>query len=343
MLRSGHGDMWWDLPMTTTVESFLTSNDISGALTPEQAAALLELPHEGETADEAETVDEPASTPAEESEAAAEATPDTTTDKPEEPAEILAKDGKHTIPFEKLAEARASAQAATEQRDAAIRRAAELEVQLAAARQPATEIAKPAESIDLKALNSAWLQAVYDGEQEKALELQEKLDAEKLRIAEDRALARFEAKASQERAAAETAAFQDHAKQIKAAYPALDESGPSANAEAIEFVIFKRDAALAQGATARDALDQAVKRAVELFGWAGNGQAKASDATANTQAVAAIARAKAPTPNTLSDIHGGKPTGPAGDRLAGKSGPELVDAFSAMSRTQIEELLNRTM
>ena len=87
----------------TTVQDFLSSNEITGALTPAQAAQLLELP-QGDTAS-AEQADPPVSAPAPEPSPAATEKNTTKTDPAEdlsaENAVILARDGKHTIPFDK--------------------------------------------------------------------------------------------------------------------------------------------------------------------------------------------------------------------------------------------------
>ena len=85
----------------TTVQDFLSNNEITGALTPEQAAQLLELP-QGDTVTTTEQADPPVSAPAPEpSPAVAETNTTTKTDVAEDlsadNAVILAKDGKHII------------------------------------------------------------------------------------------------------------------------------------------------------------------------------------------------------------------------------------------------------
>lgn len=97
--------------MTTQAE-YLSLHDATN-LTPEQMAELLSLP-EGDTAPIAES-GQPDPTPAPVAEQTAETAPETETTQPAAPTDaqaqvILAKDGVHTIPYEKLTEAREAEQ-----------------------------------------------------------------------------------------------------------------------------------------------------------------------------------------------------------------------------------------
>ena len=93
--------------MTTQAE-YLSLHDATN-LTPEQMAELLSLP-EGDTAPVAES-GQPDPTPAPVTEKTAETAPETETTQATEQAQvILAKDGVHTIPYEKLTEAREAEQ-----------------------------------------------------------------------------------------------------------------------------------------------------------------------------------------------------------------------------------------
>ena len=334
---------------TQTIDQFFSTTEITGgALTPEQAAQVLDLAQEGETAPGADLAGAPAPAPA-----AAEATDEPKPDpeakdepKDDEPA-ILAKDGKHLIPFEKLAEARDSAQKAALERDQALQRAAELQAQLDAAKQPPAPKDDP---VDLKALRRERYEATLDGDVEKVVALDEKIEAEMARAAEEKAYARIKAEAAAaEAAAAEAAAAAEQAALAKAAaeaiakYPVLDHTSDKADEEAIAFVRSKRDSLIAKGETADKALTQAVARAAELFRWSDGQPAPTRDAKA--AAAAAIAAAKAPTPASLSAIPGGKPGGlSALEQLAGKAtGPELVAAMENMTPDQIEAFLNRSI
>lgn len=342
----------------TTVNDFFSANEITGALTPEQAAQVLDLPQEGETAPVADLAGAPAPAPA-----AAEVADKTTTTteepapKPAEPEPaILAKDGKHLIPFEKLTEARESAQQAAAERDQALQRAAELQAQIDAAKQQPPKEAEP-EKVDLPALRRERATALLDGDIDKVVQLEAQIDAEVLRLADERSIQRTKqaSDAAAEKAAqaannAAVTAMETVAQDARIKYPALDHNSPSADKEAIEFVVFKRDTLIAQGLPPDQALSQAVSKAADLYRWS-NGQqggvTKAPDAlSAKAAADAAIAAAKAPTPATLSDIPGGKPAGVSFEAsLATKSGPEQLEAIQAAgwSRQQIEDWLNRVV
>ena len=340
----------------TTVQHFLDTNEITGALTPEQAAQLLELPQEGDTVDSTETASAPAPAPAQPEPSPAvdgesnttktEAESDLTADN----AVILAKDGKHVIPFDKLAEARESAQRAAAERDEAQRLAAELKAQLDAAKQPqpaASEAPEPKpEPVDLKALREQHYEAIQQGDKALALELGEKIEAEVLRRAEAAAAQRVAADRQQDEAARAATELQRVAADAKAKYPALDETGKQADQDAIDFVVSKRDALIQRGTAPHKALEQAVAKAAELFKWSGQPTPQPSPKDAAAAAAAAIAAAKTATPATLSDIPGGKPGGQSVEARmeAGlMSGIEMVELMERMTPEQREELLNRTV
>ena len=338
----------------TTVQSFLDTNEITGALTPEQAAQLLELPPEGDTVDETETASAPAPAPAEPDPSPAVAIEDNTTKKDADPADlsaenaaILAKDGKHLIPFDKLAEARDSAQRAAAERDEARRLAEELKAQLEAVSKPQPEAPKAEapkpEAVDLKELREQHYEAIQMGDKSLALELGEKIEAEVLRRAEAAAAQRLAAERAQEQAAQAATELQRVAAEAKAKYPALDETGDKADQDAIDFVVSKRDSLIQRGTAPHKALEQAVAKAAELFKWSGQA-AIAPPKDAAAAAAAAIAAAQAKTPATLSDIPGGKPAGQSLEaRMASMNGPEMLELMSGMTRDQIDELLNRTV
>lgn len=337
----------------TTVQHFLDTNEITGALTPEQAAQLLELPHEGDTVESTETASAPAPAPAQpEPSPAVDGESNTTktdaeTDLTAENAVILAKDGKHIISFDKLTEARENAQRAAAERDEAQRLAAELQAKLeAASRQPEVKQpeAKAPEAVDLKELREQHYEAVQAGDKTLALELSEKIEAEVVRRAEAAAEQRVTKREQALEAEEATKALQRVATEAKAKYPALDETGKQADQDAIDFVVSKRDALIQRGTPPHQALEQAVAKAAELFKW--NGQpATANPKDAAAAAAAAIAAAKTTTPATLSDIPGGKPAGQSVEARmeAGlMSGIEMAELMERMTPEQREELLNRT-
>lgn len=328
----------------TTVDHFLsTAEIIDGALTPEQAAQVLDLAQEGDTAPVADLADAPASAPA--PVAAAEPTtttttepgpetkPDPETDPEAEPA-ILAKDGKNLIPYEKLAEARDSAKRAAAERDEAIRRAEELQAKLdAAAKEPA--VTEPEKVSTIADLRRERYNALLDGDLDKAIALEEKIEAE--------------VQAQRQQVETAAAAFARVAQEAKDKYPALDLASDKADKDAIDFVVLKRDALIVQGKPAHEALAKAVEQAAKVFRWS-DGQAPAPSPSPDPKAAAAaaaavIANAKAPVPASLSAIPGGKPGGLSTlEQLAGKaSGPEMLQVMENMTPEQIESFLNRSL
>lgn len=338
----------------TTVQDFFASTEITGALTPEQAAQLLELPNQGDTVTETEQASAPAPAPAEPEPSPDDGASNSTTkteaseaDLSADNAAILARDGKHIIPFDKLTEARDNAQRAQAERDEALRRAAELQAQLEAAkRQPSQAQATPSpESADLAALREQHYEAVQMGDKAQALELQGQIEAEVLRRAEAAMVRRMESQREQADEAKAAEEMQRVATDAKAKYPALDEAGTKADPDAIDFVVHKRDSLIAQGEPPHQALAKAVAKAAELFRW--NGQQAApqpGQRDAASAAAAAIAAARAPTPATLSDIPGGKPGGQSLEsRMDTMNGQELIEMMSGMNRDQIEDLLNRSV
>ncbi len=338
----------------TTVQDFLDSNQVTGALTPEQAAQLLELPHEGDTVDSTETASAPAPAPAQPDASPAVDTESSTTKTDPDPADltaenaaILAKDGKHLIPFDKLAEARESAQRAAAERDEAQRLAAELQAKLeAASRQqpPAEPQAKTPEAVDLKELREQHYEAVQMGDKALALELGEKIEAEVVRRAEAAAAQRVAQREQEREAQAAADALQRVADDAKARYPALNEAGDKADQDAIDFVVSKRDALIARGEPPHKALEQAVAKAAELFKWNGQAAPQPSPKDAAAAAAAAIANARTTTPATLSDIPGGKPAGQSLEvRMASMNAAEMVELMESLTPEQREDLLNRTV
>ncbi|MGP9490833.1 hypothetical protein [Psychrobacter sp. AOP7-B1-24] len=122
--------------MTVDANSFIDENFDDGDWSPEQAAQYLEASMNGDT-EQSESIDTPADTDAEDEQTEVEADKDDTpatetpTDKPEDDATsnddaeadgekvVLARDGVHTIPYEKLVEVRERDRVSQEQLAAA--------------------------------------------------------------------------------------------------------------------------------------------------------------------------------------------------------------------------------
>lgn len=351
--------------MTTSTQEFDYSN-INGALTPEQALQALGL-GEGDTSTMLENSGAPATTPAPDDKTAtdgddkAKGTPDTaagasedkgvpaTAASAEDPAKavVLARDGKHTIPYETLVKHREGEQHWKAQAEAAQQQLADLQAQ-AQARAEAGQA--PTKTDNLAAQAQAALDAGADanlfGDFSEAA-----LAAGIQKLIDQKVAAQVEARVAQ--------ALQPlQAKQQKDAaaehYDAIYSKHPDADsiAQSVEFKAWV------------DAHPSAVRNAywalfdpktggtaseiVEVFDAFKGADASKTTTTAAADpkavASAAVAGAKSTPPASLSVIPGGHAAGAATlDRTADMSGPEMFAATANMSPEQIEAWLNRNI
>ncbi len=140
-----------------------------------------------------------------------------------------------------------------------------------------------AEAPDVKALRRQLRAAIIEGDDDKADEIEEKLEAarkaevEAIRVAAVEE-AKRELQADRERQAAEAVAREarDAAKSIVAEYPALDAASKAANKEAIEDFITIRDRELAKGAAVKQAMQTAATKVAKMhdLAKAGDGEGK---------------------------------------------------------------------
>ena len=330
--------------MTTTHQEFIQTHAVDGRLTPEQAAQLLEL-SQGDTG--ASTLDngsKPVASPADgTTPAGAQATDDTNNGalSPElDPANtvILAKDGKHTIGYEKLVEAREGEKHWKAQYDATQQRLAALEA--AASERAAAGVAPTQADNQAAAATAAIAQGV---------------DPEIFGDFSEEALAAGIQKLVDQRVSAALAPLQQ--KQAKDAtsehYSAIYDAHPDADsiAESKELAdwigsqpSFVRDgyqAVLAKGSTAQIVeLFDSFKQAAGI-----TPAAAAASTDVKAAAKAALARASAgAVPVSLSDIPGGRPAATSQfEALDQMSGPALLDAMESMSAVQREAFLNRQL
>lgn len=263
-----------------------------------------------------------------------------------ENAVILAKDGKHTIGYEKLVEARQG-----EQHWKAQAQAAQAELQRlrdeAAARATAGE-APTSQDNQLAAAQAAMDQgvdpAIFGDFSEEALAagIQKLIDAKveaRVSALVDQKLAPIQKKEAESAASA-------HLNAIYEAHPDADSI-----AESKEFGDWVASRPAYERASIAKVLeDGTAADVIELFGSfksaTGNAQQSqqpnAQDAKAAAQA--AINKAKTEPPASLSDIPGGKP--PAGNRfeaIAAMDPASMSDALRGMSPDQVEAFLNRNM
>lgn len=330
------------------LEYYLEHPDEFEALSEDQQATVFNNGAiEGDTPPAPVAAEESSATPA-----AAEASPATPEPPAAEPspvtpssdAVVLAKDGKHTIPYEELLAARETARQWEQ-------RARELEQRQAAPAAPAAPAdATPPPSVEelFEQANNAML----DGDLAQAKALQ----AQALQLSQEQAvaaaLAKVEEKLTQARQQEQQATaeqlLQAQAAKTVAAYPFLDSTSAEANPDAIELVIAQRDKLIAAGTAPHEALAQAAEKVAPLFQIKPALQPppppQSPTPAVQSAAAAAIAKAKAAVPASLSDV-------PAGSRaphdeleaLRDMTSTALDQKFSRMTADQILESLARVM
>jgi hypothetical protein len=360
------------MTITAAQDEFIQQHAEHGTLTPQQAAQLLELAEQGDTGTKPELDAKPDATPAageanpdgvkdqtkEESKPAAAADGDL--DEPKDPSKtvIQAKDGVHTIPYEKLVAARdgekqwkAKAEQAESAHAAALK---ELEG-LRAQAQQRVDAGQAPTAVDNQvaaaqaAIDKGVDPAIFGDFSEEAMArgIQQLVDAQvAARVAEvvnakvGEALKPFQ----QSQAANDT---QAHYQAIYKAHPDADSIFES---KELQDWIAKQPKFAQPGY--RDVLTGGDTGAViELFDTfkASSGRAPAQADTApagdvKAQAKAAAQAAPTPVPVSLSDLPGGRPSGLSADeQLAGLSGPDMSERMASMTPAQIEAFLNRQL
>lgn len=342
-------------------ESFYDA--IEGALTPEQARQALALAESGDTGTTPDNGGAPTSTPAngatstegagtkiEQQDTGATGTSSTSTPEVVDPSKavILARDGKHTIPYEKLELARqgeqhwkAQAEAAKAQAEAAQQALSALQAQ---AQARADAGLAPTKTDNMAAQAQAAIEAGADADlfgdfSEAALKAGiEKLVAQQVAAQVAKVVQPFQAKQAED---AETA----HYDAIYSAHPNADsiaqskefadwvDSHPSAVRNAY-WQLFDP----ATGGTAA--------QIVEVFDAFKSASEKPSPTAVDPRAAARAATqaVRAEPPSSLSAIPGGRVEGQtAADAMAAMSGTELSRAMESMTPEQIEAYLNRKL
>ncbi len=337
--------------MTTQSEFFL-EHAVNGELTDAQMVQMMSLP-EGDTSALLES-GMPAATES------AEATPDgeqgttneaenesATTPEPEpEKAVVLAKDGVHTIPYEKLAEAREGEKHWKAQAEAA---AAELAALRAQAQQRADAGEAPTQTDAAVATAQAAIAqgvdpAIFGDFSEEALAqgIQKLVDMrvqEQVSAALNKALAPIQQKQQID-------AVQSHMSAIYAAHPDADSIAESKElADWIDALpSFARagfKAVLQQGTTAEvieffDTFKQATGKAAQ--------QNTPEQSDVSAAAKAALAKAKAQVPTSLSEIPAGsKAHHDEAEALMEMSDSSALNSFMGKSPEQIRALLERAL
>lgn len=346
---------------TQSIDDFLTQAlENGGDLSPEQAAQLLQLGDtQGDTGVTApELSNGPAVAPAQtEGQATPEGEKTAAPDEASLTAEnavILAKDGVHTISFDKLVQAREAAQAAQAAKQA-------MEAQLEAANQKLAELQAQAQAraeagqAPTQADNNAVAaQAAIDAGVDPAIfgdfspEAMAAGVAKLVQAQVEARMAAIDAKLQPIQQQTAKTAAEEHIAAIYGAHPDADSI-----VESQEFAAWKG----AQPGVVRAALDAALtngttKDVIEVFTAfkAAKGQVAAPQQPAAPAAPqvspaeaakAAIAKAAAPMPASLSDIPGGRAGGTnLLEAMDSMNGPEMLSAANGMSQEQIEAWLN---
>lgn len=340
-------------------------DSIDGALTPQQALAALSA-EQGDTSGAQATGDlggAPATTAATDTTPAASAD-STTAEKPvtteADPADavLLARDGKHTIPYDTLVKAReegqhwkAQAEAAEARETAAQQQLAQLQMQ-AQARADAGKEATTADNLVAQtqaALDAGVDVGLFGDFSEKAMaagiKAMNQQSSEALR-AELRAEMRAElekelAPLKQQRA---ESASNAHYEVIYGKHPDADSIAQSTEFKA--WVDAQPSAVRAAywglfDASTGGTADQIVE-VFDAFKDATAPKPTTTAATDKDAASAAVASVKTPPPASLSSIPGGHAAGTSAlDNTAGLSGLEMLNATAGMNPQQIEAWLNR--
>lgn len=257
-------------------------------------------------------------------------------DPPETPV-VLAKDGMHVIPFEEL-------QSAREQARYWQARAEEALAQQQAEKPPEQA---PIPRVDLKELRRELREAAFMEDEDREAEIQEKIDAEILRRAEEAAYQRIERRDADARQRAAESAVQQAASKAIADYPFLDHTSPDANQEAIAQVQALSVLYANKGDAPADALCKAVEKVAGMYGMSTTSQSE-SEASASgdveAKAAAAIAKAKSTLPNSMSSIpSAAAPHHDEAEALLSMSPAQLASKFSGMTPDQIEAALSRVL
>ena len=314
---------------------------IEGALSPEQAAAALAA-GEGDTSAELENGGTPDAATVTDEAAATDGDNKAQPDAGEHAnAVVMARDGVHTIPYEKLEEARKGEQHWKAQAEAAQQQLAELQAQAQARADAGTA---PTKTDNMVATAEAAIEAgadvgIFGDFSEEAL-------AKGIAtLVEQQVQARVNA-------ALEPLATKQAKDAATAHYDAIYSKHPDADsiAQSTEFAAWVN----AQPSAVRNAYwslfdaktGGTAEEIVEVFDAfkAVNTSNPNNPAAANykTAASAAVAAARAAPPASLSSIPGARVEGASElDRAAEMSGPDMLEATKNMSPAQIEAWLDR--
>lgn len=345
--------------MTTSVTNFLeTTAYTGGALSPEHATQLLELAEKGDTSTTLESGGVPATTDALEAnnadgtktdDANLSANQDPATKEAPKPANpvLLAKDGVHTISYDKLVEARQQAATFKAQAETATQELNALKAE-AQARVDAGEA--PTKTDNMVAAASAAIEAGAD------VDLFGDFSEEDIAkginaLVEQRVQAHVQTAVGKALAPLHE---QQQETANQAHFGAILEKHPDAFsiAESAELNAWiKAGPSYAQAGMRNVLANGSAEQVIELFdnfkkstGSQPAATSGKSDSQTTAAAKAAIAAAVQAVPSSLSDIPGGRADGQSPqERLAAMSAPDMSEAMLKMTPDQIEAFLNRNL
>lgn len=259
-----------------------------------------------------------------------------------ENAVVLAKDGKHTIPFEKLAEARSQGQEWKQKYDEAQQQLAHLQAEAQQRKdegQSATLQDNQA-SIAQQAIDQGVDPAIFGDFSEKDLAagIQKLVDDRVAQMVDQRVNAALSPLHQQQQISAEQAHFNE----IFTAHPdaeSIVESQEFGNwiGKQPSFVQSAYNTVLNQGNAAQ---------VVELLGLykseTQSTQAAQPNDTVRAAAQQAVKQAQTQVPHSLSDLPAGSPAGVSRDeRVAAMSPAQMLEEMSNWTPEQVEEFMNR--
>ena len=329
--------------MATTQAEYFQEHAADGDLTDAQMAELLALP-EGDTATLFADSGKPTPAPEQAAVDTSASAPTTDTTTPADKPTILAKDGVHTIPYDKLVEAREAEKHWKAQAEAAQQQLAQLQAQ---AEQRASAGQAPTATDVAAATAAAAIDAGVDpdlfgdfSEEAIAKGVQKLVDARLATIE-----AKFATALQPLQAKAQMTEAERHFAAIHAAHPDAESVAESAELrnwinQHPSFVRSGFEAVLAQGTT-----EQVIEMLSAFKAATGRTQtptAAAQNAAATAKAV--IAKAQTAGPASLSDIPGSA-AGPADELEAMRqmSATDLMGKLEGKTPEQIEALMARLL
>lgn len=317
--------------------------EASGKPDPQLASALLEQAMNGESVVDTQTGGEPDTTQVEDPTITDTGTQTAPTPTEEElnatNAVIQAKDGKHTIPFEKLEEARNNAQQWKQQAAAAEQALAELRQQVPSTTQAEQNLEAAQAAIEASGNNASVIELFGDFSEEAIAKGVESLIEQRvpglIQSAVDKALAPYQAQQA-------LSAEQVHFAEIHAAHSDIDSIVDSQQFDdwmtaQPDFIQSAYNDVLAKG-TSKQVVDL-----LNLYKTSNNlVQPSVSATDLKETAKQAVSKAQTQIPHSVSDLPAGSPAGVTRDeRLAALSPAQLAEEMQSWTPEQIEKFVDR--